>query len=116
MKSLAEMKCVPCQGGEPTVTEEEIAELKPKVPEWEIVEQADVKRLKRTFTFKDFVQALQFVNKIGELAEQQGHHPDVYLAWGKVRLMLWTHKIKGLHENDFILAAKADGLYTSPSK
>jgi len=113
VKSLTEMKCIPCQGGEPTVTEEEMAELKPKVPEWQVVEQAGVKRLKRVFKFDDFAQALAFTNRVGEIAEEEGHHPVLVTEWGRVTVTWWTHKIGGLHKNDFIMAAKTDQLYES---
>jgi len=113
MKSLAEMKCVPCQGGEPTVTEEELAELKPKVPEWQIVEQDGVKRLKRVFKFDDFAQALAFTNRVGEIAEEEDHHPVLVTEWGRVTVTWWTHKIGGLHRNDFVMAAKTDRQYES---
>lgn len=113
MKSLAEMKCVPCQGGEPTVTEAEMAELKPKVPEWQVVEQDGVKRLKRVFKFDDFAQALAFTNQVGEIAEEEGHHPVLVTTWGRVTVSWWTHKIGGLHQNDFVMAAKTDQLYES---
>jgi 4a-hydroxytetrahydrobiopterin dehydratase len=113
VKSLTEMKCIPCQGGEPTVTEEEMAELKPKVPEWQVVEQAGVKRLKRVFKFDDFAQALAFTNRVGEIAEEEGHHPVLVTEWGRVTVTWWTHKIGGLHQNDFIMAAKTDQLYES---
>jgi 4a-hydroxytetrahydrobiopterin dehydratase len=113
MKSLAEMKCVPCQGGEPTVTEEEMAELKPMVPEWQVLEQDGVKRLKRVFKFDDFAQALAFTNRVGEIAEEEGHHPVLVTTWGRVTVSWWTHKIGGLHQNDFVMAAKTDQLYES---
>jgi 4a-hydroxytetrahydrobiopterin dehydratase len=113
MKALHEMKCVPCQGGEPTVTEEEMAELKPRVPDWQIVEKEGVKRLKRVFEFKDFAQALAFTDQVGKIAEEEGHHPVLVTEWGKVTVTWWTHKIGGLHRNDFIMAAKTDGLYTN---
>ena len=113
MKSLAEMKCVPCQGGEPTVTEEEMAELKPKVPDWQVVEQDGVKCLERVFAFKNFAQALAFTNRVGEIAEEEGHHPVLVTGWGKVTVTWWTHEIDGLHRNDFVMAAKTDRLYES---
>ena len=113
MKSLAEMKCVPCQGGEPTVTEEEMAELKPKVPEWQVVEQDGVKRLKRVFKFDDFAQALAFTDRVGEIAEEEGHHPVLVTEWGRVTVTWWTHEIGGLHRNDFVMAAKTDQQYDS---
>jgi 4a-hydroxytetrahydrobiopterin dehydratase len=111
MAELENLKCVPCRGGEPTVSEEEIEELAPQVPDWKIVEQDGVKRLERTFKFKNFVEALNFTNQIGELAEQENHHPRVVTEWGKVTLTWWTHVIKGLHTNDFIMAAKSDAAY-----
>ncbi len=112
MSSLVEMKCVACRKGEPTVTESEIAELHPKVSLWEILEEDGIKRLKRVFKFENFAQALQFTNKVGEIAEAEGHHPSLLTEWGKVTVAWWTHKIKGLHRNDFIMAAKTDQLYS----
>jgi len=100
---LAEKRCVPCRGGVPPLTREQIDKLLPQVAGWEVVEQH---HLIRTYTFPDFVSALAFVNRVGEIAEQEGHNPDIYLSWGKVEIRIWTHKIKGLTESDFILAAK----------
>jgi len=110
MAVLAQMKCTACRKGEPTVTEAEIAVLHPQVPEWQIVEHDGIKRLERTFKFPDFAQALAFTNKVGELAESEGHHPAILTEWGRVTVTWWTHKIKGLHRNDFIMAAKTDRL------
>ena len=110
MDTLVEMKCVACRKGAPTVTEEEIAELHPQVADWEIVERDGIKRLERVFTFPNFVQALDFTNKVGTLAEAEGHHPALITEWGKVTITWWTHKIGGLHQNDFIMAAKTDQL------
>jgi 4a-hydroxytetrahydrobiopterin dehydratase len=89
-----------------------MAELHPQVPDWQIVERDQIKRLERAFKFKNFVEALQFTNRVGELAEEEGHHPALMTEWGRVTVTWWTHKIKGLHRNDFIMAAKTDGLYT----
>jgi 4a-hydroxytetrahydrobiopterin dehydratase len=100
---LAEKRCVPCRGGVPPLTQEQIDTLLPQVAGWEVVDQH---HLTKTYTFPDFVSALAFVNRIGEIAEQEGHHPDIYLSWGKVEIRIWTHKINGLTESDFILAAK----------
>ena len=104
---LAAKDCVPCRGGVPPLEgariEKLLAELGPNG--WSVV---DGHHLEKEYTFPDFVSALAFVNRLGELAEEQGHHPDLYLAWGKVRVTIWTHKIDGLTESDFILAAKAD--------
>jgi 4a-hydroxytetrahydrobiopterin dehydratase len=113
---LDKMKCVPCQGGVPTLTDSEIAQLRPQVSRWSVVERHNddgIRRLERSFDFEDFAEALAFTNKIGELAEKEGHHPDILTKWGKVTVMWWTHKIKGLHQNDFIMAARTDGLYNS---
>jgi 4a-hydroxytetrahydrobiopterin dehydratase len=82
------------------------------VPDWELVEREGVKRLERTFKFKDFAQALAFTNRVGELAEQQDHHPVIVTEWGKVKVTWWTHKIRGLHQNDFIMAAKTQEAYS----
>lgn len=113
---LDKMKCVPCKGGVPTLTDSEIAQLHPQVSLWSVVERPKddgIRRLERSFDFEDFAEALAFTNKVGELAEKEGHHPDILTEWGKVTVTWWTHKIKGLHQNDFIMAAKTDGLYNS---
>jgi 4a-hydroxytetrahydrobiopterin dehydratase len=114
MDDLTQFKCVACRGGEPTVTDAEVAEYKPQIPAWNIVEREGLKRLERVFKFKNFVTAIGFTNKIAELAEAEGHHPAILTEWGKVTAMWWTHKIKGLHRNDFMMAAKTDHLYSPP--
>ena len=111
MKALREMRCVACRSDAPTVTEAEIAELQPQVPEWEITEREGIKKLNRVFRFDDFAKALAFTNALGELAEEEDHHPALLTEWGRVTVTWWTHKIKGLHRNDFVMAAKADELY-----
>ena len=111
MAELAKMKCEACRGDEPPATQEEIDQMLGELPEWEVVEVEGEKRLTRTFTFKDFVQALAFTNQVGEAAEEQDHHPKLVTEWGKVDVTWWTHKIGGLHQNDFIMAAKTDQLY-----
>jgi 4a-hydroxytetrahydrobiopterin dehydratase len=93
------------------VTDAEIAEFRPQVPDWEIVEVDGIKRLTRVFSFEDFAQALNFTLTVGELAEQERHHPALLTEWGRTTVTWWTHKIKGLHRSDFVMAAKADGLY-----
>ena len=108
---LTRRACVPCKGGVPTLSEAEIAELGPRVPSWEVVEADGVKRLRRRYRFRNFREALDFAVQVGELAEREQHHPDLHVAWGFVEVETWTHKIHGLHQNDFILAAKADALY-----
>ena len=112
MSDLNQMKCVACRVGEPTVTEAEMAELVPQIPQWQIVEREGVKRLERVFQFKDFAQALAFTDKVGALAEAEEHHPALLTEWGRVTVTWWTHKIRGLHRNDFIMAAKTDGLHS----
>jgi 4a-hydroxytetrahydrobiopterin dehydratase len=107
MSELASKTCVPCRGGVPPLKGAELAAFLAQVPGWNAVNEH---HLERTYPFPDFLQALAFTNKIGALAEEQGHHPDIYLAWGKVGVTIWTHKIDGLTESDFILAAKIDKL------
>jgi 4a-hydroxytetrahydrobiopterin dehydratase len=111
MTELHQMKCVACRGGEPTLTEAEIAEFQPQVPDWQVKEVNGEKRLERVFKFKNFAQALEFTNKIGAIAEEENHHPLIITEWGRVTLAWWTHIIKGLHKNDFIMAARSDELY-----
>jgi 4a-hydroxytetrahydrobiopterin dehydratase len=111
MGELTQMKCTACRGGEPTLTDEEIAELRTQVPDWRIVERDGVKRLERAFTFDDFARALAFTNSVGEQAEEEGHHPALQTEWGKVTVTWWTHKIGGLHRNDFIMAARTDDTF-----
>ena len=107
---LVRAKCVPCRGGEPVLSELEILKLLPSVPDWSVVERDSVKRIERVFRFKDFAGALAFTVKIGQLAESQGHHPRIVTEWGRVTVSWWTHVIRGLHRNDFIMAAKTDSL------
>jgi len=110
MTELSEKQCVPCRGGIPPLTAEEISPLLEQISNWEVIE---AHQIQKTFTSENFRSALDFVNRVGEIAEEQGHHPDLYLAWGKVEVKIWTHKINGLSESDFILAAKIDRAYTS---
>jgi 4a-hydroxytetrahydrobiopterin dehydratase len=110
MTDLAKQTCTACRGGEPTLTEAELATLLPLVPAWRVAESGGVKRLTREFKFPDFRAAMAFAVRVGEVAEQQGHHPDLHVAWGKVGVETWTHAIGGLHRNDFVLAAKIDAL------
>ena len=110
MNNLSQMKCVACRGGEPTLTDVQIADLQPQVPEWQVKAVDGVKRLERVFKFKNFVEALVFTDKVGAAAESEGHHPLIVTEWGRVTVQWWTHKIGGLHQNDFIMAAKTDEL------
>jgi 4a-hydroxytetrahydrobiopterin dehydratase len=106
MSELAGKQCVPCRGGVPALEGEELQSLVRQLGNgWGVVEGHHLEKL---FEFSDFVDALAFTNRVGVLAEEQGHHPDIYLAWGKVRITIWTHKIDGLTESDFIFAAKSD--------
>ena len=107
MPGLAAKTCVPCRGGVPSLKGEELATLQKQVDGWNIIEDHHIAK---TFKFPDFKKALEFVNRVGELAEEQGHHPDIFLAWGRVQITIWTHIINGLTESDFILAAKIDRL------
>jgi len=105
MSELAKKECVPCKGGVPPLTRAQFAPLLKQLAGWTVERDH---HLTKSYTFPDFAKALAFVNRIGEMAEKQGHHPDIYLAWGKVRIDIWTHKIDGLTDSDFIFAAKAD--------
>lgn len=107
---LSRMKCIACRGGDPTLTDAEIDELHPEVPDWSVVEKDGMRCIERAFKFRNFAEALAFTNKIGEVAEEEDHHPAVLTEWGRVTVTWWTHKIKGLHRNDFIMAAKTDSL------
>lgn len=107
---LRQRHCVPCEGGEPPATDEQVHGWLPQVPGWQVIEVEGIKRLTKTFKFKDFAGSIEFVNKVKDVAEAEGHHPDLHISWNKVRVENWTHAIKGLHENDFILAAKINAL------
>ena len=107
MSSLAAKTCVPCRGGVPPLKGQELAALHNQVLDWQVVNEHHILR---QFKFPDFKQTLAFVNRVGDLAEEQGHHPDILLAWGKAEITLWTHKVNGLTESDFIMAAKIDQL------
>ena len=110
MDDLKNEPCEGCRADAPLVTEAEIAELLPHVSGWHVVEVEGIKQLQREFNFTNFAEALAFTNKVGELAESVGHHPDILTQWGKVTVAWWTHKIKGLHRNDFILASRTSDL------
>ena len=96
------------------MTDAEIAELQPQIQDWELVEIDGIMRLRRVFPFDDFAQALAFTDAVGALAEEEGHHPALLTEWGRVTVSWWTHKIKGLHRNDFVMAAKTDELDAAP--
>ena len=111
--SLTGMRCVACRRGEPTLTDEEIASYRDQVPDWEVVEVAGVKGLRRVLAFPDFASALRFTDRVGAIAEEEGHHPALLTEWGRTTVSWWTHKIGGLHRNDLIMAAKTDDLSES---
>jgi len=107
-EQLADKKCIPCRGGTPPLKGKELEALHKSVPKWTVTNEH---HLTREYKFPDFAKALEFVNKVGAVAEEQGHHPDILLAWGKADITLWTHKIDGLTESDFIMAAKIDRVH-----
>ncbi len=110
MSELAERECVPCKGGVPPLAGPELTRLLAELSDgWEVVEEH---HLEREYTFENFIEALAYTNRVGEMAEAQNHHPDLFLAWGKVGVTIWTHKIDGLTESDFVFAAKCDRLYS----
>jgi 4a-hydroxytetrahydrobiopterin dehydratase len=113
-ETLIEKTCTPCRGGIPPLTQEEAERLQSQSPEWEL--RDDAHRIERSFRFRNFREALNFVHEVGELAEGQGHHPDINFGWGYATISLRTKKIKGLHENDFIMAAKIDGIFERAEK
>jgi 4a-hydroxytetrahydrobiopterin dehydratase len=107
-EKLSEKTCIPCRGGVPPLTLAQAKELLPQAQDWIIMDNTT--RIERTFRFKNFKESISFVNKIGELAEKEGHHPDITFGWGYAKVSMQTHKIQGLHENDFIMAAKINRL------
>lgn len=114
MTELARERCAACRPDSPRVGDADIPGLARDVPDWALVERDGIRRLERVFRFPNFVDALAFTNKVGALAEQQGHHPALLTEWGRVTVTWWTHAIHGLHRNDFVMAAKTDTVY-SPS-
>ena len=112
MTTLSREKCVACRADSPHVTDSEIAELHAQVAEWNIIKESGIRKLDHVFRFPNFAQAIAFTDKIGQLAEQEGHHPRLVTEWGRVTVTWWTHKIRDLHRNDFIMAAKCDRIYS----
>lgn len=108
MSELAQEICQACRGDAPQVTPEERDTYLAELPQWQIVERDGIMQLERVFTFRNFQQALAFTNRVGEIAEAAGHHPALLTEWGKVTVTWWSHEMKGLHKNDFILAARTD--------
>ena len=108
MTELSKQTCEACKADAPLISDEDLKLLMPKIPDWEIIVIDNVMRLKRDFKFKDFATAMAFSNRVGEIAEDAGHHPAILTEWGKVTVTWWSHKIKGLHKNDLIMAARTD--------
>jgi 4a-hydroxytetrahydrobiopterin dehydratase len=108
MDTLSQQHCVACQAGAPRLTETELVEAREQLPHWNVVERDGILRLERTYKLPNFVDALRLTNLIGDLAEAEGHHPAITTEWGRVTVTWWTHKIKGLHLNDTVMAAKSD--------
>ena len=111
MSLLKQEKCVACRRDSPPVTEQEVAELHPLLPQWELINDDGVSKLDKAFKFENFREAMNFTNEVGNLAEEEGHHPRLVTEWGRVRVTWWTHKIRNLHRNDFIMAAKSDQIF-----
>jgi len=108
MTRLSQLKCEACRKGAPHATEAEIAEFIPQLPGWNLIERDGIQQLEKVYAFDDFAQALAFTNRVGALAESENHHPAILTEWGRVTVTWWTHKIKGLHRNDFIMSARTD--------
>ena len=111
--NLSEQKCVACRRDSPSVPPEEVKELLPQISEWELIEVNEIPRLHRVFKFSNFADSLEFTNKVGALAEEEGHHPLLTTEWGRVRVQWWTHKIRNLHQNDFIMSSKTDDIFNA---
>ncbi len=111
MTALTAERCVACRADSPQVTDQEINELHTQVPDWRFIEEDDIRKLQRVYRFRDFAQAVSFTNAVADLAESEGHHPRLTTEWGRVVVTWWTHKIRGLHRNDFIMGAKTDELH-----
>lgn len=113
MVELSKQKCEACRADAPQISDDELRELMPKIPDWETVVVDGVMQLKRVFVFNNFVEAMAFSNRVGEIAESEGHHPAILTEWGRVTVSWWSHKIKGLHRNDLIMAARTDEAYAN---
>lgn len=113
MAELTQQKCEACSKDSEPVSQEEIEQLKPQVPDWKIIDEGGELHLQRSFKFPDFKTALNFTNAVGDEAEKEGHHPALLTEWGKVTVTWWTHAISGLHKNDFVMAAKTDRIATN---
>lgn len=113
VKTLAQQTCIPCSGSLPPATADEITQMHHQIPDWSLIRSGDIPQLQRQYRFADFQQALEFTNRVGAIAETANHHPALLTEWGKVTVTWWTHAIKGLHQNDFVMAAKTDEIATA---
>ena len=113
MVELSQQSCEACRAGAPQISDADLKELMPKIPDWGVVVEDEIMRLNREFSFKNFEQAMAFSNRVGDIAEAEGHHPAILTEWGKVTVSWWSHKIRGLHKNDLIMAARTDEVYGS---
>ena len=111
MTALNQQNCEACRADAPKISDEDLKALMPEIPDWSVVVVDDVMQLQREYAFKNFVEAMAFSNRVGDVAEAEGHHPAILTEWGRVTVSWWSHKIKGLHKNDLIMAARTDGVY-----
>jgi len=111
MTELSQQSCEACRAGASKISDTDLKTLMPKIPDWSIIVVDDIMRLNRDFSFKNFQQAMAFSNRVGDIAEQEGHHPEILTEWGKVGVTWWSHKIRGLHKNDLIMAARTDEVF-----
>ena len=113
MTDLSEQSCEACRAGAPIISEDELRLLMPAIPDWQVVVVDGVMQLTRDFSFRNFAQAMAFSNRVGDIAEAEDHHPAILTEWGKVTITWWSHKIRGLHKNDLIMAARTDQVYAA---
>ena len=111
MEQLSKQSCEACSADAPLISDAELKELMPAIPDWQVIVVDGIMQLQREFSFKNFAEAMAFSNRVGELAEAENHHPAILTEWGKVTVTWWSHKIRGLHKNDLIMAARTDGVY-----
>ena len=113
MSELSQQHCEACRADAPLISDDELRELMPKIPDWEVIVVDGIMQLSRDFKFANFVNAMAFSNRVGDIAEAEGHHPAILTEWGKVKVTWWSHKIRGLHKNDLIMAARTDDVYVA---
>ena len=111
MTELSQQHCEACRAGAPLISDEELRELMPQIPDWQVIVVDDIMQLQREFSFKNFAEAMAFSNRVGDIAEAVDHHPAILTEWGRVTVTWWSHKIRGLHKSDLIMAARTDDLY-----